>query len=526
MNSKRPCMASPHESLTTKKNKLMIIAGAILSVALIVSFTYGGCGGGGSSGSSGSSGIAKLTLTGRIGSGYQAFYTPPPQRFFDKFLPPFMNYAYAYGTGTVVDQVIAIKSVMGSLQGMESSISATINSADGSFNIALEKNVDWILLLVNSGLLPDPSAFIGYVALNDGSGESLLQIPVKDVTASSLDLGNLVSDTDTALADNVAITASTFAMSASQLTALARNDDFFKFVKNFYLNYDSGTGIYWTMKPNFSWDTDYSAITATPISPSYTYKSYQLLMFSNSPQYNMDNLCGTNGITKTIFALHPPLGSAVTNTDNTVVYAYDNPLSNTSIITYTTTAGGVRESGPNPDMFVREGAFPKLSFQIGSLSGTIPTGLWSWVITDTGTGLGALKGQYDVAVGSPITGNGMVKGFVPVLKVNLDDDTNRRITSVQVFWFMLNATEDGYDPVTDISVLKYLVDTANLGFNNYGGARRSETIFFNPSAQTHIVPSMTWYYNKPGAPNQEDAQEISWAYSSGGCGFFFDARAY
>jgi hypothetical protein len=439
-----------------------------------------------------------------------------------------MNYAYAYGTGTTVDKVIAIKCVMGSPQGMQDAKEVNISSADGSFSISLEKDVDWILMLVNSAAVGD-AKFVGYVALNDGSGNSLLQIPVASVSENSLDLGNLVSDTDVALSDNADITASTFAMNVNQLTALARNDDFFKFVKNFYFNYDYGSGIYWTMKPNYSWEGDYFTLTATPLAPAYTYKSYQLLLSSNSTEYTMDNVCGTNGATKMEMALHPPQGSAVPNTDGTITYAYGTrPLSNTYISTYTTRADLLRESAPNSDMYVVENTppSPMLAFQIGSLSGTIPAGLWSWVITNTDTGIGALKGQYDVAIGSPITGAGMVKGFVPVLKVNLDDETSREINSVDVIWFMLNATGDGYVLVTDTSVLKYLMDFANLGFDNYIGPRRSETIFFNPSIKTNIIPTKTWYYNKPGASNQEDAQGISWAYSSGGVGFFFGTRAY
>lgn len=433
-----------------------------------------------------------------------------------------------YGSGLEVDKIIAIKCVMGSPQSMQGAQQANISSLDGSFNISLEKNTDWILMLVNSSLLPDTSAFVGYVALNDGSGNSLLQFPVREVSNSSLDLENLdqsITDSDTAISDNSAITAATFAMSVTQLTALARNDDFFKYVKNFYFNY--GNGIYWTMKPNYSWEGDYFTLTATPLAPAYTYKSYQLLLFSNSTEYTMDNLCGTNGATKMIMALHPPESSQVSNTTGTITYAYGTrPLSNTAISSYTTRADGRHETGANSDMYVVDGNFPMLSFQIGTLSGTIPTGLWSWVITNTYTGIGALKGQFDVAVGFPMTGTGMVKGFVPVLKVNLDDNTNRRITSVDMIWFMLNAAGDGYDLVTDISVLKYLMEFANLGFDNYTGARQSEVIFFNPSITTHLVPSTRiWYYNRPDK-GVEDAQGISWAYSSGGVGFFFGTRAY
>ena len=510
------------------KTKWLIVVSVIFVIAYIIN--YVGCGGKG--GSSGGSSVPKLTLTGKIGSGYQAYFNPP-LRPFDRFLPSFMNYAYAYGTGTVVDKIIAIKCVMGSPQGMQDAKEVTISSADGSFNISLEKNTDWILMLVNSAAVGD-AKFVGYVALNDGSGNNLLQFPVQNVSNSSLDLGNLdqsVTETDTALSDNSAITASTFAMNVNQLTALARNDDFFKFVKNFYFNYNYSTGIYWIMRPNFSWEGDYFTLTDTPTAPAYTYNSYQLLLSSNSTEYNMDNVCGTNGITKTIFALHPPLGSEVPKTDGTITYTYGTrPLSNTSIATYTVGADGRRQSGPNSDMGVGENTPPSpiLAFQIGLLSGTIPAGLWSWVITNTGTGIGALQGQYDVAVGSPITGSGMVKGFVPVLKVNLDNDTNRRITSVDIMWFMLNATEDGYDLVTDISVLKYLMELASLGFcnyNNFTGPKVSELISFNPSTQTRFIPSKVWYYNKPGI-GIEDAQEISWSYTSGGVGFFFGTRAY
>ena len=160
-----------------KTSKIVAITGAILSLALLTALTYVGCGGGGSS--SGSSSVAKLTLTGRIGTGYQKTVYAPPQRFFDKFFPPFMNTALAYGTGAEVDKIIALQCLNGFLseQSMQNAKEAIINLSDGTFNISLEKDRNWILILVNSQA-SGTARFVGYVALNDGSGENLLQIPV------------------------------------------------------------------------------------------------------------------------------------------------------------------------------------------------------------------------------------------------------------------------------------------------------------------------------------------------------------
>lgn len=502
-----------------KRNKLMFIAGSILSLALLICLAYIGCGGGGGGSSSGSSGTAKLTLTGAIGgSGYHAYFRDP-RRPLDRFFTSFVSYAYAYGTGTDVDKIIALKCLDGRIgaDSMQNAVESVISSDNGSFNLVLEKDTNWILMLVNSAGVGD-AKFVGYVALDDGLGNSLLQIPVSTASDNSLDLGNLISDTDMAISDNTAITASTFAMSASQLTDLARNDDFFKYVKNFYLNYNNG--IFWTLTPNFKWTGDYTTLTNTPVAPAYTYYSYGFPLFSNSTDYDMDDFCGTNGADKVIMALHPPLGSEIPTRDYSITYTYDSPLSNTSVVTYTIKTDGYRQAGCS-DMYVTEGNSPWLSYDIGPtpLSGTIPAGLWTWAVTNTDTGIGTVKGQFDMAVASPITGAGMVKGFVPVLKVNLDNDTNRLITSIDVIWFGLNDTGDGYDLVTDISVLKYLVNVANVELSDSAFIRR-ECREFNPSGTAIFTPVQTWYYNKPAA-GDEDANYIHVAYSSGGVGFMF-----
>ena len=430
-----------------------------------------------------------------------------------------------YGSGIEVDKIIALRCLNGFLSeySMQNAKEAVISSGDGSFSISLEKDASWILILVNSQA-SGTDKFVGYVALNDGAGENLLQIPVANVSGNSLDLGNLdqsVSDTEIALADNTAVTATTFAMDVDDLIALARNDNYFKYVKNFYFNY--ANNVYYTIRPCFRWSGDYFTMTATPVAPAFIYKKYELVCFTNSTEYTLDNYCGTNGADKIIMGLHPPLGSEVPS-DKGITYTYDFPLSTTAAVTYTLVSGTSYHEILNQEISIHEGSFTGLSYNIGSFSNTIPAEIWTWVITNTVTPSVSIKGLFDLEVGSPVTGTNMVKGFAPMFKVNLDNDTNRHIDSVDIIWFALNSAGDGYDVITDTSVLKYIINTANFGFGHYSGGTRGDNLYFDPATQTHFVPSQTWYYNKPSA-GLENAESIGWSYKSGGVEFFFEMRS-
>ena len=86
------------------KNRLMIMTGAILSLTLITALTYVGCGG---KSSSGSSSVAKLAVSGTVGSGYDVVASRPAN-FLEKFCSIFSP-AFAWAaSGTPVNKILAV----------------------------------------------------------------------------------------------------------------------------------------------------------------------------------------------------------------------------------------------------------------------------------------------------------------------------------------------------------------------------------------------------------------------------------
>jgi hypothetical protein len=150
------------------------------------------------------------------------------------------------------------------------------------------------------------------------------------------------------------------------------------------------------------------------------------------------------------------------------------------------------------------------------LSGDIPPGYWMYYEADQ------LKGQFDLAVASPLGPTGEVKGFVPSIRVTKDG--TGVITSVDIKWYTWESTTSPSQcvEITDVSILRYLIGRGDVYFENTtGGTRTYESINFDPSLQTSIVPSLyTWYYGTDGQPDRQ-VQGLGIFYSSGGIGYFF-----
>src|SRR3989339_1632051 len=144
---------------------------AILIAVIVVG--YNGCGG--SSSSSGSSSVEKLTISGVVGSGYTV--AEAPKSILDRFCSIFMPPKLYAGAFIDVDKIIAMPyegGYLGEYTILESK-SVDINP-DGSFSLSLEKDRNWVLILVNS-TLTGRDKFIGYVAMKMDANESTLLAP-------------------------------------------------------------------------------------------------------------------------------------------------------------------------------------------------------------------------------------------------------------------------------------------------------------------------------------------------------------
>jgi hypothetical protein len=373
----------------------------------------------------------------------------------------------------------------------------------------LETDKDWILLLVDTTAISDTEKFVGYVAYRVDSGNSLLALPASSATVSSISLGDLAKSGDEALSTNT-VTATEFAMTAEGLLTLAKTDNIFKAVKNVYINYKAG--VYHNIRPDFVWHGDYAGIeNAYQVVTNYEYFSHSFQLDSNDG-ITIDAVAGINGTAKKLLQLCPPAGAEVSTRNGDITYTDAAPLSNAGAITVTTTGNGLRgANGTTPgEFFANETTSGNTSYVYGSgsLTGTIPAGLWTYKID------GVVKGEFDCAVSTPLTGDYKINGFVPVLRANVDGAS--RITSVDVKWYCLSGTD--YAEITDSAILSHLIKST-VFISNFAGTRYDSINL--DSTLSHGTPALEWYFGAVGATDKQ-ATSFGVFYQTGGVGYTFN----
>lgn len=446
-----------------------------------------------------------LTLRGSLGSGYTTAANKTTRS---------VGTAYEQALEKKVDKVIALQSDRGYLAAysMQNSKSALIGD-DGTFSISLDTTKDWLLVLMDSTAAAKVDQFVGYIALNAGSSEPLLQVPSTTATISSFDLGPINASGDVGQSQN-AVDPTDFRLTSSQLLALAKNDDGFKSVKNFVINYDEATSVYFTLRPDFRWRGNYASIDGDfQVPAAYVYGHYASQLDSNTTSINMDKICGSNGQTRVIVELAPPSDVQTTSEQiPMVIYNPDNPISSNNVTCTIATDGYIEAKDEDFGATNRYGGVSESYF--APLSGEIPPGYWLYYEGDQ------LKGQFDLAVATPLGAGGEIKGFVPSIRVNKNG--TGEITSVDIKWYTWDSSTSQYVEITDVSILRYLIGAGDVYFDNITGETRTyESIGFDPALQTSITPSLyTWYYGTTGQPDRQ-VQGLGIFYSSGGIGYGF-----
>jgi hypothetical protein len=446
-----------------------------------------------------------LTLRGSLGSGYTTQTSATTRS---------VGAAGVQALDKKVDKVIAIQSDRGYLgaSSMQNSRSAIIGD-DGTFSISLDTTKDWLLVLIDSTAVSRTDQFVGYIALNAGSSEPLLQVPSTTSTISFFDLGAINALGDVGQSENP-VNPTDFSLNSSQLLALAKNDDAFKSVKNFIINYDTVMNVYYTLRPDFGWRGNYVSIDGVFQDPaSYVYRHYTSQLDSNTTSINMDKICGFNNQARVTVELAPP-SDVTTTSEQTPIATYnpDNPISSNNITCSIATDGYIEAADIDFGATNRYGAVSQSYF--APLSGDIPPGYWQYFEA------AQLKGQFDLAVASPFGPEGEIKGFVPSIRINKDG--TGAITSVDIKWYTWDSSASQYVEITDITVLRYLIGNGDVYFENTtGGTRTYESVGFDPALQTSITPSMyAWYYGTDGPPDRQ-VQGLGIFYSSGGIGYKF-----
>jgi len=486
-----------------------------MCLVLALSIAGIGCSGGGGSNSNTGSGGGTVQLSGSVGSGYAA--APLKPGFFANLLRAIGigTPAYALADPTV-DQVIAIPMSRGSLssRNMASAVTGIINT-DKTFSLTLANDQDWLLVLIDSSAT-GTNRFVGSLALNIGSGDSLLSLPATDAAVSTMDLGVVsrpLTTSNDAISANT-VTATDFNMTVGQLTTLAKTDELFKNAKNIVNNYDTATGVYYSMRTDFHWGGVYSSLTATFSDPAYTSKGIGYQYDTNSPSVTLAQVCDHSMLLS--FAPSEPVS------DGTNTYDSGTPITSSTGSCSPIIISGVTHTQFTGGNVYATDAYDGLSFGPYILLNTVPT---RWDYRENGV----LKAQFDMtAAHPPITAGGKPKGFLPSFKINV---TGTKIDSVDVKWYYYDEAADSYILLApaDLKLLKHYIQILEVKFDvTYNNIRKTCEMYFDPTTTTNVSPSGplfncpdTWYYND--AVNHPDTSTgLMGFYETGGFGYFFD----
>jgi hypothetical protein len=494
----------------TMKRSRVLLAAVLAVAVLATSAILGACSGGGGGGTAAQQPAPKVQLSGTIagGSGYTF---------------KGLNGKSLSGPSLTINKVVAIPMDGGRLAAdmMRSSVTATIGG-DGKFDLALTKDYDWLLVLINSAdLPPSTTRFAGSIAMSFGT-DSILSLPATATTLSLLSLGTITGISGDAVSAP-SLTASNFSMSPAQLTAMAKSDSIFRNAKNIINNY-AANGDYYQMRPDFSWTGDYSTLLTTVSAPAYTFKGMSFQLDTNTHNITMSNICSA-GVTT--IELVPPASISTTAGHN---YAPGTPITNAGCV-LSGLNGGTQAWGTD---FYGTDAFSQgnMSYGIPVDFTTVPAGAWLW--KENGT----TRASFDVNAASPpyIASNKKPKGFVPSLKVNVG--AGNKITSVDITWYYYDETGAAYIPLSaaDLKLLKHFIGRFEVAFDvTYpfpGGTRTTCNMYFDPAITSNVIPSnyydptdpnnkcnLDWYFGNAGFPNTDTG--LMGFYESGGFGYFF-----
>lgn len=472
--------------------KTLALTGVLCFFALALT----ACTGGGGSGSA-LPADRTVIVSGSVGSGYGI---PPGAAGAPSVL-------FSGETRTSVDRIVAIPLFRGSLkaESMASRKESVINS-DSTFSLDLDKDKDWLLALIDT-TAPDNDRFVGSLAVSTGATGSLLFMPLTSASVNMIDLGTVARAPSSADGIADADISVAFTMTGEALSTLARTDGLFRNAKNIVNNYDAGTGIWYQLRPDFSWCGDYFTLLSSTDPAAYTFLGLNFQMDTNSPSVTMDQICTAGSMT---LELVPPQPVS----SETVTYGPSSPLTNSGTCGSYVVSGMTHTQTTSGD-FSATDAYGNISYSTIPRFDSVPAGNWLWNEN------GVTRAVYDMAGAHlPLAADGRPMGFVPSFKVNFNNMDERRITSIDVKWKYYDPVQNGYVELTDLSVLAHAIGSAEVKFGAvYNDQRETEEIYFDPVVTTSIVPSGEWYVMNKARPDRSPS--ITGFYESGGFGHFF-----
>ncbi len=507
-------------------------------VAVLVGFSAWGlaaCRGGKDGGGNADPPVG-LTVSGSLGAGYA--------------LPGFA------GSVTTVDQVWAIRlgndgEVIPSSFGDRKTFDI---AEDGSFELSLETDGDYVLLLVDSTATERRDRIKSYLSIQDVSG-TLIQIPAGDTGSGEgdggegdgeegggdhggeggdhpadgdgegeggyLELGECNEEGDEAVStETLAESADVFSLTLDQLQEIARTDDVLKVIKNFYVNYDEESETYLNVWPGFAWrDTAGEvSIAGTFSDPAATVagdnNGYTFLFQTNDPVIDIDTVCDQSKS----YTLHPP--ATVAAVFGTGWWSFTKPFTNQGAVQNTgTTACGVGELYASED--TQSPGF--VSFNFSGANGSnwrvpIVEGWWEHQVD------GETVFEFDGALAAPFENGDPLKPYVYIPSVRAVATTGY-LTAIDIKWYLRNEA-GGFDEVTDFEIFDRVANEVGVSITDYSGTTGSGGMRIGENATmvgvTSAIPPSTWRIMGDASTTQPVAEDITIGYKIRDIGFRFE----
>ncbi|NBX18681.1 MAG: hypothetical protein EBR09_15110 [Proteobacteria bacterium] len=414
---------------------------------------------------------------------------------------------------------------------------------DGKFSASVDTSKgDVLLVAVDSTAANRLDGIRGVLSLKDDSG-SLMRLPAKEAK-QAVDLGTMTADSSGKeyvsgkTTDNV---QSSFSLALAQMKELARTDDNSRQLINVVANIKDN-GDYFFVKPYATFKSNLSLIKNTSVAPaSISYNGYGLYFIGKWTGLRPEDFCnGASAAAKITLTppanVTPKLCDGACNASSPVFTTLSN--SGTGAMT---SEGGDRSSCASPhgstdgQFYIakenRGGDTSFLGFNWGGggYDGAMPPG--TWVLSLNGSEVG----RYDLKSADPVNAAGKIVIYVPSVKAVVD--SNNKVTTVEVEWYLWNSATSSYEKVTDTTAFARNVNDGGVEMADYTGGC-SQRVVFTPFQNVNSFP-MSVDYSARGAafpptnntqtPNAEtvcEAESIAVGYSMNGVSYRFDFRPY
>ena len=459
----------------------------------VIAFALSACGGG-NSGSGGSDG--DISLIGSVDS--IDYSIQRSAGLADHFLNLFGSSAYALGTGTAVDQIVAIPyNRVNGQAALDDAVTGDLG-ADGSFSLSLDSSRDYVLLLVNSTATQPQEKVVAYVTMaSSTTGDSVVSLPISHANAT-IDLGKVsprVGYSDEASGERSAEDlAVDFSESLDSLLERAKFDDAYKNLVNEYLN-TSGNN-WWRAQVEFEWygggDPGIFATSVPTDISGYRYDGYRVFFDNNSSEMDFSRLCNQTDSLE----IAPP--SLVTIVDqyngNSIIGTIDisDPASNGNV------AVSSNDSNYCYDAATYEMAFSANSGSNGVFFGVPagaliqdnpPDGWWTLSLNNT------QKAVFELGAMKPVDASGNPEVFLPLPSFTVDGAG--KITGISITW--MEYIGSAYQAV-DMGAVDDLVTDSfiEIGWDGGGSGTEVRDLVYNNSSSnllTSVTPTKDWDFN-------------------------------